>query len=217
MVKVDFHTHSIASPDGGVTAEQYKKTIESGMLDVIAITDHNTIDFAELLHEQLGDKIIIGEEIMSSAGEIIGLYLTKRVRPGLTPLETVEAIKDQGGIVYIPHPFETFRKGLHPSILDELTDHIDIVEVCNGRALLQNRGPQAVVWTRLNNKVGAAASDAHGFYGLGSTYTELSELPTKDNLLQLLTHATRRTSPPSLRSLLYPKYHRLTRKLRGTS
>lgn len=216
MVRVDFHTHSVASPDGGVTAEQYKKALESEMLDYIAVTDHNTIDFAVALYQELGDKIIIGEEIMSSAGEIIGLYLTERVRPGLTPLETIEAIKNQGGIVYIPHPFETFRKGIHPGVLDELTDHIDIIEVCNGRALLQNRGPQAVVWAHLNHKMGAAASDAHGFYGLGHTYTELQDPPTKDTLLSLLSRATRHTSPPSIRSLLYPKYHRLMRKLRGS-
>jgi predicted metal-dependent phosphoesterase TrpH len=168
------------------------------------------------MQQQLGERIIVGEEIMTSAGEIIGLYLTKTVPSGLTPAETTEEIKSQGGIVYIPHPFETHRKGLHPSAMDDLIDQIDIVEVCNGRAMSQHRGRQAVVWAHLNHKLGAASSDAHGSHGLGHTYTELKEVPTRDNLLELLIYATRQAQPPSLRSLLYPKYHRLQRKLRRT-
>lgn len=213
MYKVDLHTHSLASPDGGITALQYQKILESGTLDYIAVTDHNRIDFALELHKNLGEPIVVGEEIMTSAGEIIGLYLNKRIKPGLTPLETVKQIKDQNGLVYIPHPFETVRKGVHPSILEELSDYIDIIEVCNGRALLQNRSAQAAVWTKLNYKTGAASSDAHGFHGIGRTYTQVHEKPTRGNLLELLTTGTPRTSPPTVRSLLYPKYHRLRRKL----
>jgi predicted metal-dependent phosphoesterase TrpH len=152
---------------------------------------------------------------MTSAGEIIGLYLSERIKPGLTPLETVKEIKDQGGVVYIPHPFESVRKGLHPSVLEELIDYIDIIEVCNGRALLQNRSAQAAVWAKLNQKTGAASSDAHGFYGIGRTYTQVHQKPERDNLLELLNTGTPRTSPPTVRSLLYPKYHRLRRKVKG--
>jgi predicted metal-dependent phosphoesterase TrpH len=213
--KVDLHTHSDASPDGGITLAQYQKALQSGHLDYIAVTDHNRIDGALAIQQVLGDKIIVGEEIMTMSGEIIGLFLTELVPSGLTPIETVRLIKEQHGLVYIPHPFETVRKGLHPGILEELSPYIDILEVCNGRVFLQNRSAQAVVWARLNHVVSAASSDAHGYHGLGKTYTCVNEPPTADNLIHLLTTASTITARPRTRSLLYPKYHRLRRKLRG--
>lgn len=214
MFKVDLHSHSVASPDGGIAAHQYKQILDKGILDVVAVTDHNTAEFALQLHQELGDKIIVGEEIMSSHGEIIGLYLTATIPGGLSPLDTIRQIKDQGGLAYIPHPFETIRKGISPQALEEIAEYIDIMEVCNGRAFMQNRSSQAVVWTRLNNVVGAASSDAHGIKGVGKTFSSLSEIPTKENLVTLLEHGVLRTGMPSARALLYPKYHRLRKRLR---
>src|SRR5262245_43185713 len=111
-MKIDLHTHSIASPDRSLSAKNYQKMLASGKLDYVAVTDHNVIDFARILHDQLGEQIIVGEEIATSEGEIIGLYLTSVVPSGLSAAETVRAIKDQDGLVYIPHPFETLRNGL---------------------------------------------------------------------------------------------------------
>lgn len=215
MFKVDLHTHSSASPDGGISFDQYQKALATGLLDVIAVTDHNSIEAALALRERLGEQIIVGEEIMTSHGEIVGLYLQERVAAGLSPHDTVKAIKDQGGIVYIPHPFETVRKGMGPQTLETIADFIDIVEVCNGRAFLQNRSAQAVVWARLNAKDSAASSDAHGYKGLGKTYSDLPEIPTRDNLLQLLDRSVLRTGHPSLQALLYPKYHRVRKRIKG--
>jgi predicted metal-dependent phosphoesterase TrpH len=215
MFKIDLHTHSTASPDGGINRLQYKKAMHTGLLDYIAVTDHNTIKFARLLHQEFGDRVIIGEEIMTSVGEIIGLFLEERIKPGQTPLETVRQIKEQGGFVYVPHPFETIRKGLHPAVLEELVDYVDIIEIYNGRAWLQNRNAQAVVWTRLNQKIGAASSDAHGYGGLGRTFTSIAEPPTADNLLRLLDNGTPQGATPSIRALLYPKYHRIRKRLTG--
>ncbi len=212
MFKVDLHTHSDASPDGGITKHQYQQILDKGILDVIAVTDHNTAEFALELHKELGDQIIVGEEIMTSHGEIIGLYLSATVPGGLSPLDTIRRIKDQGGLVYIPHPFESIRKGMSPGALEEVADYIDIIEVCNGRAFMQNRSSQAVVWARLNQKVGAASSDAHGIKGVSKTFSSLSEVPTKETLVALLDHGVLRTGTPSARALLYPKYHRFRKK-----
>src|SRR4051812_4619386 len=116
MFKIDLHTHSVESKDGGISFEQYAHALSTNRLDVIAITDHDTIDFATHAQTELGDRIIVGEEIMSTGGEIVGLYLKEAVKAGLSPLETVKQIREQGGLVYVPHPFETVRKGLHPSV-----------------------------------------------------------------------------------------------------
>ncbi len=141
--------------------------------------------------------------------------MTKLVRAGISPLETVKEIKDQGGLVYIPHPFESVRNGLHPSALEELINYLDIIEVCNGRAFLQNRSAQTVIWARLNRVIGAASSDAHGFRGLGKTYTRVKLVPKPEELVAAIGAGTPVTDRPGLRSLLYPKYHRLRKKLKS--
>lgn len=213
MFKLDLHTHSAASPDGGTSMRQYRAVLESGQLDCVAITDHNRIDFATQAKAQLGERIIVGEEIMTNAGEIIGLFLNERIEPGMSPEDTIAAIRAQNGLVYIPHPFETVRKGLHPAALERIQADVDIIEVCNGRAFLQNRGEQALVWAKLNQVAPAASSDAHGARGLGKTYTSLRSAPEKETLLHQLLSGTLHTGRPGIRSLLYPKYHKIRKSL----
>lgn len=213
--KVDLHTHSIASPDGGLGAGHYRKAFDDGLLDYIAITDHNRIDYALLMRQEFGDRIIVGEEIMTERGEVIGLFLSEPIPPQLSLAATIAKIKEQNGLIYIPHPFETVRKGLHPADLEEVEELIDIIEVCNGRAFAQNRAAQAVVWSKLNNTASAASSDAHGFKGLGKTYTRIAEAPNRNNLIEQLHAGTPITDRPGLRALIYPKYHRLRKKLGG--
>lgn len=213
MLRIDLHTHSTDSPDGGITRLQYQKALHSGMLDVVAVTDHNSIYFARLLQQEFGNRIIVGEEIMTSDGEVIGLYLEEAVPKGLSPIDTVKRIKQQEGIVYIPHPFETVRSGLSVGALEEIVDYIDIVEIYNGRAFFQNKSKQSLVWARMHGKTGAASSDAHGFRGLGKTYSVIAKHPTRDTLPSLLGTGSPNIGRPSIRSILYPKYHRLRRKV----
>lgn len=215
MIRVDLHTHSAASPDGGISAAQFHKILSNSVLDCIAITDHNRVDFALEMQRSYGERIIVGEEIMTSGGEIIGLFLTSKVRPGMSPEETIDAIDAQGGLVYVPHPFESLRKGLDKRLLDELKGRIDIIEIYNGRALVQNRSQQATVWAKLNSVRGVASSDAHGIKGLGKTYTSLAAIPTAKTLVDLLANSTPIVERPSVRALLYPKYYRIRKKLIG--
>src|SRR5215467_13245977 len=100
---IDLHTHSIISQDGGITASQYEKVLQSGMLDCIAITDHNETSFARIMQKKLGDRIIVGEEIETTEGEIIGLYLHETIPGGISVDEAIASIKHQGGLVYVPH------------------------------------------------------------------------------------------------------------------
>jgi predicted metal-dependent phosphoesterase TrpH len=209
MYKVDLHTHSIASRDGGIQASQYEHALSSGLLDYIAITDHNKVSFALELQQQLGDHIIVGEEINTIEGEIIGLYLQEAIPRDLPAHEAVKRIKHQAGLVYIPHPFETVRRGIQKSVLEQLIDTVDIIEVYNGRAVFQNKGPQAVTAARLNNKPGAASSDAHGAKGLGTAYSLVKDKPTVKNLPKLLHTAQLAMEHPPLKTLLYPKFNRI--------
>jgi predicted metal-dependent phosphoesterase TrpH len=214
MVRVDFHTHSVLSPDGSITAHEYRQALDDGVLDCVAITDHNEIAFAQELQRELGsDKIIVGEEIMTMSGEIIGLFLHEKIRPGATVEETVQHIKQQGGLVYIPHPLETARKGLSLDTMLRIVHDIDIIETANGRAFLQNKGPETLRWARQQHLPMAAASDAHRATTLGKTYTLLDDIPSTSNLVSLLMTAKKQYRRPNARDILAPKRSKLLKKL----
>lgn len=213
MYKVDLHTHSVASPDGSLRKADYQSILDRGLLDVIAVTDHNTIDFAKMLKKEFGTRIIVGEEISTHEGDIVGLYLSSVVPPGLSAAETADRIHELGGIVYIPHPFETHRKGLSLSALEDISESVDIVEIHNGRETLQKRGLQATDWAKLYQLPGAASSDAHGKYGWCKTYSLLSEIPNRDNIGELLFGATYNVGFPGIRGILYPKFNRVRKML----
>lgn len=213
MYKVDLHTHSQASTDGGITPEQYAKALETEKLDYIAITDHDRIDFALGLQKALGEKIIVGEEITTSEGELIGLYLKSSIPSHMTALQTAHAIRDQGGLVYVPHPFETVRHGLQQKALDSIADLVDIVEVHNGRAVFQNCSVQAATWAKIHGKTGASSSDAHGYKGLGFSYSILQEKPSRGSLVSAITMSSLAHRSAPLYSLLYPKLNRLAKKV----
>ena len=157
--KVDLHTHSIISHDGGITAAQYEKILQSGALDCVAITDHNETSFGRILQKKLGDRIIIGEEISTTAGEIIGLFLKETIPGGISIDEAIASIKHQEGLVYIPHPFEKFRKGLQQSTMDRIVTDIDIIEVFNGRGRFRGKPARAEKFAQQNALVQAASSD----------------------------------------------------------
>lgn len=211
MFRIDLHTHSIVSHDGGISLEQYKKLLESKVLDCVAVTDHNDISLALELRETLGEKIIVGEEIMSLDGEIIGLYLNQRIEPGLSAAETVRKIRKQNGLVYIPHPFETVRKGLSKEGMTLLLSDIDIVEKFNARGRFRNRNTE-IAQQPFANIVVASSSDAHCRFGIGTAYNVVSELPTRHNLQKLLLDATRQENYAPLISYLCPTINRLKKR-----
>jgi predicted metal-dependent phosphoesterase TrpH len=215
MIKLDMHTHSVASPDGALTVADYRHMLTSGKLDYIAVTDHNTTEFAVHLKTELGElaeRIIVGEEIRTTHGEIIGLYLTETVPKLLSPAETIAAIRQQGGLVCIPHPFENVRRGMQRPALDAIADDVDMIEVHNGRAVFQNKSKAAYAWAASHQVMGVANSDCHAMSGWGRTYTKIAEAPDRDNLVRLLEHAEYTAKFPGVRAVLYPKFNRLRGK-----
>jgi predicted metal-dependent phosphoesterase TrpH len=213
VFKLDLHTHSEASPDGAITAEQYASILASEALDYIAVTDHDRIDFALGLHAALGDKIIVGQEITTSEGEIIGLYLKELIQPHMSALKTATAIHAQGGLVYIPHPFEKVRSGVQEATLQKIAEHIDIIEIQNGRAVSNKNSIKAATWAKINGKPGAASSDAHGKKGLGHTYSVVQEVPSRGNLTSILKMTAAIYKRPPLQTFMYPKMNRALKKV----
>jgi predicted metal-dependent phosphoesterase TrpH len=216
MIKIDLHTHSTASKDGGITLQQYKKILNKGILDVIAITDHDRIDFALKAREILGEKhIIVGQEVTTTDGDIIGLYLKNAIPSGLSAKEAVKLIHIQDGIVCIPHPFETLRKGVNLKVLDNIVNSVDLIEAHNGRAVFQNFSSSAIIWAETNNKPSVASSDAHGFKGVGRTYTNIKKFPTgPEELIELINDAKLTAKNPPFITLTYPAKNMILKKLR---
>lgn len=183
---VDLHTHSQLSYDGGLSEKDYAHLINNNILHYIAITDHNEIDFALKMNHTFGDRIIIGEEIMTTDGEIIGLFLQNKILSGLTPEQTVEEIKKQNGIVYIPHPFETQRKGIQLKVLENILHNVDIIEVFNARAMFRGKSSVANEFTSKHSISHASSSDAHCLMGVGSAYTIVNNPIEKNTIISLL-------------------------------
>jgi predicted metal-dependent phosphoesterase TrpH len=214
-IHIDLHTHSIASSDGALREAHYARMLDSGRLHCIAITDHNTIAFAQKLHKKFGAQIIVGEEITTRDGELIGLFLKEAVPAGLSARQTVQAIREQQGLVYVPHPFETVRKGITLETLTAIADDVDIIETNNGRAVFQNKARDTQNWAVRHRVSGAASSDAHGWHGWGKTYSRVAVLPTRDTLVELLAEARYQVGSPGLRGVLYPKVNRLRKRLQN--
>jgi predicted metal-dependent phosphoesterase TrpH len=214
IYKLDLHTHSIISHDGGITDEQYHAIFSdsSAGKNFVAITDHNEISKALSLRQKFGEQVIVGEEILSSDGEIIGLFLKEKIQPNLSAEETARQIQDQGGLVYIPHPLEKSRKGLPMEILNKLAAMIDLIEVFNARLREPWFLKKVEKFTLEHGLIGTASSDAHGIWGFGSAYAELAQAPNRGSLVSLVTAAKLVKNRAPLISFLYPTTNRLKKK-----
>jgi len=141
----------------------------------LAITDHNSIAGALAVREISPIPIIVGEEIRTQCGEIIGLFLHEEIPPGLTPRETVRGIHEQGGLVYIPHPLDRARHGsaLWFGALMEIIEFVDIIEVLNARVMFPSDNTRAVKLAECYGLSQGAGSDAHQGSEIGRAYVEM--------------------------------------------
>ncbi len=191
VVRVDLHSHTMWSGDSTTTPDEFAAAVEASGLDVVCITDHNAIDGAVTLAARLACRVIVGEELRTAAGEIIGLFLTERVPMGITHLDAARAIREQGGVVYIPHPFDPMRRNLSETALYELAeaDLIDAVEVLNAKTSLASLNRRAAEFAAEFGIVGGAGSDGHVPDALGSAYVEMPDFATPHEFLASLSRA----------------------------
>ena len=173
-MKVDLHIHTRYSPDSNASLERIIDQCHELGIDCVAITDHNTIDGALEMKWMAPFPVIIGEEIMSSDGEIIGYFLRETIQGGISPEEVIARIKDQGGLVCLPHPFDGFgRHPLKASNRKALLSQIDIIEVFNARSLSLKYSERARAFARRNGLLSSAGSDAHAPREVGKAYVEM--------------------------------------------
>jgi predicted metal-dependent phosphoesterase TrpH len=186
-LKVDFHTHTNASPDSPVAPESLAARARQLGL-VPAITDHYSMASVPMM-EQSGIPFIPGEELRVSingrGADLIGLFMNECIKKGTGIEEAMDMLREQGALIYAPHPFDSFRMGIRD---EELLKKADIIEVFNAHSPDAGNA-RAKEFAQENNKPQAAGSDCHFLFEFGQTYTEieLDELEPKKLLKALRT------------------------------
>lgn len=194
LIEVDLHMHTDHSPDCATPVEVLLETARDRGLGAIAITDHNEISGAleaRRIAAETGDlKVIVAEEVMTAEqGEVIGLFLEERIPRGMTMAETIAAIREQGGLVYVPHPFDRFHSVPDYEHLLEIVEEIDILEVFNPRVALTAFNEEAERFARKYRIVPGAGSDSHVAQGLGSVRVRIHDFDGPAEFLEAMRDA----------------------------
>jgi predicted metal-dependent phosphoesterase TrpH len=195
-VRLDLHNHTSFSADGGLSPGELLSEARARGLDCIAVTDHNSVRGAlSALRLSEADpslpRVIPGIEVFTRDGEIIGLYVSENIPKGTPLQEAVDGIRLQGGLVYLPHPYDAFRRGaVSREARDSAARSADVIEVANGRALGPRAGAKSGRLAALYGKSRGAGSDAHHKREVGRSYVVVSELPTRETLVGLLLAGT---------------------------
>jgi predicted metal-dependent phosphoesterase TrpH len=194
LIEVDLHMHTDHSPDCATPVEVLLETARDRGLGAIAITDHNEVSGAleaRRIAEQMGDiKVIVAEEVKTAEqGEVIGLFLEQKIPKGMTMAETIAAIREQGGLVYVPHPFDRFHSVPDYEHLLAMVEEIDILEVFNPRVALTSFNEEAERFARKYRIVPGAGSDSHVAQGLGSVRQRIHDFDGPAEFLEAMRDA----------------------------
>lgn len=167
-IKVDFHTHTIASPDSLLEPGKLVRTARRKGLDRVVITDHDHVEGALKAIQIDPELIIVGEEIDTTEGEILAIFIRDRIPPGLQPREVIARLKDQNAFISISHPFDPMRKGgWRVASLLEILPEIDAIETFNARCMRSVYNWRAEAFAKEHNLPGTHGSDAHSAVELG--------------------------------------------------
>jgi len=216
LLRADLHVHTSFSHDGQATPEDIAARCERVGLSCVAVTDHDTIAGALETRRVAPFRVIVGEEVNTRSGHVVGLFLSEEIPAGLSAIETVQAIKEQGGLVLLPHPFDRFRSGVLRRISPEaLLPLVDAVEVFNARTLLPQDNHLARRLADRHGLPATAGSDAHSAHEMGRTYLEMPNFDgTPNGFLQALAKATLMTRRANPLHRFVPSYAKLWRLLR---
>lgn len=175
-LKVDLHSHTPQSDDCRMSYEQIVEGCRRRGIDALAVTDHGTMAGAFELRRRAPFLVIPSCEIKTERGELIGLFLQEPVPGGMSLADTAAAIREQGGVVYLPHPFDRLRRSAvirFVSDMDALLDHIDVVEGINARCIFPADNRRAQAWAARHGLPLGAGSDAHTMGELGRAYVQM--------------------------------------------
>ena len=199
MLKVEFHCHTIFSKDSLTRPADLVETCRRKGIDRVVVTDHNTIAGAQAAHALDPELVIVGEEILTTRGEILAAYVTEEIPAYLSPQDTIKRLKDQGAFISVSHPFDRHRKGawLEADLL-EILPEVDAIEVYNSRCMNPNFNSMARDFAEVHNIPGTVGSDAHALFELGKSLLLLEQFSGPDETRKVIRRGIPQTSwsPP---------------------
>jgi glycosyltransferase involved in cell wall biosynthesis len=200
MIDVDLHMHTDHSYDCATPVEVLLAEAKARGLGAIAVTDHNEVSGAHAARAQAeGIAVIVGEEVKTAdQGEVIGLFIEDKIPRGMTLQETIAAIKRQGGLVYVPHPFDRLHSVPDYEHLLDVLDEVDAIEVFNPRVAITEFNDEASRFAAKYRIPAGAGSDAHVPQGLGSVRIRMREFDGPEEFLESLRDADIVRNPASL-------------------
>ena len=181
LIKVDFHVHSIASKDSISKGEKLYERAHALGLGKLILTDHNTISGALELQKRYPDFVIVGEEILTTKGEILAVFVREELPKGIEPLEAFKRLKDQNSFISLSHPYAMMRHGWTEAEMEEYLPFLDAIEIANARNI-PSMNRSAAEFAAAHGLCGTAGSDAHGIPELGAMGLELPDFTDSDEL-----------------------------------
>jgi len=221
MPKAIFHIHTNYSPCSTLAIADIISLCEKHNIKYIAVTDHDAIEGALALKKAAPKwlSVIIGQEITTTKGHLIGLFLNKKIRRNLTPLEAVREIKKQSGIVVVPHPFDlALHRRFAEKALLELLGNIDLIETYNARYIYPWAYLRAQKFAKDHNLSIFAGADAHTKIEFPRTILEIAEFNTKEEFLKAAKNVKIIKNPSLLLPYIlsfYSEGRRLIKRLKG--
>lgn len=196
---IEFHCHTIASRDSLTPPADIVRAARTRGIDRVVVTDHNSIAGALEAHRLDPERIIVGEEIMTTHGEILAAFVTEEIPAGLSPQETIRRLRGQGAFISVSHPFDTLRKGGWdlPDLM-EILPLVDAIETFNSRCMLPRFNAEAQEFARRNGVRSTVGSDAHAAFELGRALLWTSPFADADGLREAVERGVPQVkwSPP---------------------
>ncbi len=188
MIRVDFHVHSIGSPDSLSKGEALYRQAKKLGLGKLIITDHNSTKTVFELQKMYPDYVIAGEEILTTKGEILAIFVKEELPKGIAPLEAFKRLKDQNAFISLSHPYAYMRHGWTEAEMEEFLPYLDAIETANARNL-PDMNLSAAKFASEHGLCGTAGSDAHGLRELGAMGHSLPDFNSADELREAVRSA----------------------------
>jgi predicted metal-dependent phosphoesterase TrpH len=190
MIKLEFHCHTHASKDSLTLPADLVLTARHTGIDRVVVTDHNSIAGAREAQAIDPELVIIGEEIMTTKGEILAAFVQEEIPARLSPQETIRRLKQQGAFISVSHPFDELREGgWKENDLLEILPFVDAIEVYNSRCMFPRFNHRAELFAREHNIPGTVGSDAHVAFEVGRSILLLDQFTGSEGLRQVIRRA----------------------------
>jgi predicted metal-dependent phosphoesterase TrpH len=217
-VKAEFHCHTIYSKDSLVVIEKLTLACHKKAIQRLVITDHNSIAGAKYAYQLNPELFIVGEEIMTLYGELLGFFLQEAIPGGLSAIDTIDRLRSQGAFISVSHPFDTLRAGhWRPEDLESILPYIDAIEVFNSRCMDGKANTQASEFAIQHNLLATVGSDSHTLGEIGRSTLTLPDFVDAMSLKAALKTAQRNIRLSSPWVHFYSSYARWYKKRRAAS